>query len=205
MSTRNNAVKQKLHEKLTGTQLVHEMDFPLIAWQNHRVTNGARNDDADSKFKWWVSCYLRQMLPVRIWYSRKVIYIIFMWFEPKSLEVLYPNEINIFQCIVKFFCVEFQNLKFNTKYFTHTLKDTIYIYCWKFKICQIYELISAFETHPLAHLSSIIYLQAHRWMICKRYTCHFLYHFLYCFVTLCTGWLHFVNCHLTEGEISNFI
>ena len=42
----------------------------------------------------------------------------------------------------KIFCGEFQRypLKFHTKYFTHILKDTIFMQCWKFKSSQIYEL-----------------------------------------------------------------
>ena len=45
------------------------------------------------------------------------------------------NKLHIFQCMGKMFCVEFQRvpLKFQTKYLTHTLKDTILIQCRKFK------------------------------------------------------------------------
>ena len=40
---------------------------------------------------------------------------------------------NIFQCMGKIFCVEFQrySLKFHTKYLTHTLKDVYFIHRWK--------------------------------------------------------------------------
>ena len=40
------------------------------------------------------------------------------------LNMLYKN--HIFQCMGKVFCVE---LKFHMKYFTHTLKDVIFIQC----------------------------------------------------------------------------
>ena len=45
------------------------------------------------------------------------------------------NKIDIFQCMGKIFCVEFQMypLKFNTKYLTHTLKDIDFIRMWNFK------------------------------------------------------------------------
>ena len=37
---------------------------------------------------------------------------------------------------------------FQTKYVTHTLKDTMFIQCWKFKSSQIYELVCVVETTP---------------------------------------------------------
>ena len=57
------------------------------------------------------------------------------------------DKIQIFKCMSKIFYVEFQRepLKFHTKYLTHTLKDMIFIWCWKFKSSQIYELVRVFE------------------------------------------------------------
>ena len=45
------------------------------------------------------------------------------------------TKIQIFQCMAKIFCVEFQRdpLKFHTKYVTQTLKDMIVIQHWNFK------------------------------------------------------------------------
>ena len=60
------------------------------------------------------------------------------------------NKLHIFYSINKIFCVEFQRvyLKFHTKYLTHTLKDTIFIQCWKLKSCRVDELVCIFETPP---------------------------------------------------------
>ena len=60
------------------------------------------------------------------------------------------NKLHIFQWMGKIFCVELQRvpLKFHTKYLTHTLKDTIFILCWKFKSSQIHKLVCVFETPP---------------------------------------------------------
>ena len=46
---------------------------------------------------------------------------------------------HIFSCMGKVLCMEFQTvlLKFRTKYLTHTLTDTIFIQCWKFRSFQI--------------------------------------------------------------------
>ena len=46
-----------------------------------------------------------------------------------KISILYKNE--IFQCMGKIFCVEFQRfpLKFHTKYLIHTLKDDDFIQC----------------------------------------------------------------------------
>ena len=48
----------------------------------------------------------------------------------------------------KIFCEEFQRepLKFRTKFLTHTLKETIFIWYRKFMSSQIYELVNVFET-----------------------------------------------------------
>ena len=50
-----------------------------------------------------------------------------------KISMLYKS--NIFQCMGKIFCVEFQrvHLKFHTKYHTHTIKDVNFIYRWQFK------------------------------------------------------------------------
>ena len=47
----------------------------------------------------------------------------------RALKFSLVNKIYIFHCMGKIFCVEFQRepLKFQTKYHTHTLKDTIFI------------------------------------------------------------------------------
>ena len=52
----------------------------------------------------------------------------------RALKISPVNKIQIFQCMGKIFCVEFQRypLKFHTKYLTHTLKDTIFIQHWNF-------------------------------------------------------------------------
>ena len=49
-----------------------------------------------------------------------------------KISMLYKN--NIFQCMGKIFCVEFQRvpLKFYTKYLAHTLKDVNFFHKWKF-------------------------------------------------------------------------
>ena len=62
------------------------------------------------------------------------------------------HKLHIFQCMGKIFCVEFQRapLKFHTKYFTHTLKDMIFLQCWKFTSSQIYKLVCIFDT-PQQH------------------------------------------------------
>ena len=51
----------------------------------------------------------------------------------RALKSPLLNELHIFQCMGKTFCEEFQRypLKFHTKYLTHTLKDTIFIQCFK--------------------------------------------------------------------------
>ena len=61
-------------------------------------------------------------------------------------EFLLVNEPHIFHCMGKRFCVEFQRepLKFHIKCLTHTLKETIFIWCWKFRSSQIYELVYIF-------------------------------------------------------------
>ena len=53
----------------------------------------------------------------------------------RALKFSSVNKIQLFQCMGKIFCVEFQRypLKFHTKYLTHTLKDTIFIQHWNFK------------------------------------------------------------------------
>ena len=45
----------------------------------------------------------------------------------RALKFSPMNKIHIFQWMCEIFCVEFQRypLKFHTKYFTHTLKNTI--------------------------------------------------------------------------------
>ena len=50
-----------------------------------------------------------------------------------KISMLYKS--NIFQCMGKIFCVEFQRvpLKFHTKYLTHTLKDESFMKHWNFK------------------------------------------------------------------------
>ena len=54
-----------------------------------------------------------------------------------KIWTLYKND--IFQCIDKIVCGEFQRypLKFHTKYLTHTLKDMHFIHSWKFMSSQI--------------------------------------------------------------------
>ena len=53
----------------------------------------------------------------------------------RALKFSPMNNIHIFQCMGKIFCVEFQRypLKLHTKYLTHTLKDMIFIQYWNFK------------------------------------------------------------------------
>ena len=48
-----------------------------------------------------------------------------------KFSILYKNE--IFHCVGKIFCVEFQRfpLKFHTKYLTHALKDDDFIQCFE--------------------------------------------------------------------------
>ena len=50
-----------------------------------------------------------------------------------KISMLYKKQ--IFQCMGKIFCVEFQRFpsKFHTKYVTHTLKDVDFIHMWKFE------------------------------------------------------------------------
>ena len=63
----------------------------------------------------------------------------------RALKFSTANEIHIFRCMGKTFCLEFQRvpLKFHTKYHTHTLKDTIFIQCvfetpaWELLWCQL--------------------------------------------------------------------
>ena len=53
-------------------------------------------------------------------------------YEPRNVRALKSsllNKIHIFQCMDKIF---WRNLKFHTKYLTHTLKDTLFIPCWNF-------------------------------------------------------------------------
>ena len=65
------------------------------------------------------------------------------------------NKPSIFQCMGDIFCVGFQriHLKFNTNYITFTLKDMIFIQCWKYRSSRIYKLVCIFEMLP--GLSSI--------------------------------------------------
>ena len=66
----------------------------------------------------------------------------------RALKILYTNQ--IFHCMGKIFCVEFQRypLKFHTEYLTHTLKDGNFIQCWKFKSSQILRACKHFWTTP---------------------------------------------------------
>ena len=50
----------------------------------------------------------------------------------RALKYSHVNEMHIFQCMGKRFCVQFQRvpLKFHTKYLTHILNDTIFIQHW---------------------------------------------------------------------------
>ena len=66
------------------------------------------------------------------------------------LKFSFVNKLYTFQCIGKIFCVEFERvpLKFYTKYIICTLKDNIFIKCWKFKSSRIYKLVWVFEMHP---------------------------------------------------------
>ena len=58
----------------------------------------------------------------------------FKLLKSKSSSI-FTSEWNIFQCMGKIFCVEFQRvpLKFHTKYLAHTLKDMIFYTTLKFK------------------------------------------------------------------------
>ena len=49
----------------------------------------------------------------------------------RALKFSPVNKVDIFHCMAKIFCVEFQRypLKFHTKFFTHTLKDAIFMQC----------------------------------------------------------------------------
>ena len=53
----------------------------------------------------------------------------------RALKFSPVDKINIFQCMGKISCVEFQRypLKFHTKYLSHTLNVTIFIQSWNFK------------------------------------------------------------------------
>ena len=58
------------------------------------------------------------------------------------------NRLCIFQCMGILCELQKEPLKFHTIYFTHTLKDTILIQCWKFSSCQIHELLKVIEMPP---------------------------------------------------------
>ena len=76
-----------------------------------------------------------------------------------ALKFSLLKHLHIFQCMGKIFDVEFQScpLKFHIKYLTHTLKDEIFIQCWKFVSSQIYALIHVFEMPPTPHPRWYIY------------------------------------------------
>ena len=65
-----------------------------------------------------------------------------------ALKLSSVYKIRIVQCIGEIFCVEFQRvpLKFQTKYLTHTLKDTIFIQCWHFKSSLVLRAHTCFWT-----------------------------------------------------------
>ena len=65
------------------------------------------------------------------------------WVQKRLLAYSHFNNLHIFQCIDKMFCVEMQriSLKFHTKYLPHTLKDRTFIPIWAFESSQIYELV----------------------------------------------------------------
>ena len=67
------------------------------------------------------------------------------------------NKLHIFQYMGKIFYVEFQRypLKFHIKHLTHTLKNMIFLQCWKFTSSQIYELVCVFETLPWVLMSQV--------------------------------------------------
>ena len=58
------------------------------------------------------------------------------------------NKVHIFQCIDEFFLcgISKGTLKFHTKYLAYTLKDMIFIQCWKFMSSQIHKIVCVFET-----------------------------------------------------------
>ena len=53
----------------------------------------------------------------------------------RALKISMLHENDIFECMGKIFCVEFQRvpLKFHTKYLTHIMMDVDFIHRWKFK------------------------------------------------------------------------
>ena len=91
--------------------------------------------------------------------------------ESRSPSISLLNRIQIFQCIGKIFCVEFQGvpLKFHTKYLAHTLKDMFFLQCHRIQIFQCIGKIFCvefqrvplkFHTKYLAHtLIDMIFIQ----------------------------------------------
>ena len=73
----------------------------------------------------------------------------------EALRFALFNKLHIFQCIGKILWVEFQRvpLKFHTKYLTHTLKDEIFIQCWRFKSSYIWGLAHVFKKDSSAIIS----------------------------------------------------
>ena len=82
--------------------------------------------------------------------------------QTRVLKFSYLNTMDIFHCMWKIFCMEFQSvpLKFHTKYHTHTLNDTIYTYCWTFNSSQIWELIIVFEMSPHSLASTVLHMSS---------------------------------------------
>ena len=107
------------------------------------------NEENDWMSVFCIIVFLHLIFLVHWWFGLSLILI----HEPcgaegsKMLELVYLrtlkfsliNKLHIFQCMGKIFCVEFQRepLKFHIQYLTQTLKDTIFIQCWKLKNSQI--------------------------------------------------------------------
>ena len=74
----------------------------------------------------------------------------------RALKFSSVDGLCIFQCMGEICCVEFQRypLKFHTKYLTHTLKDAIFIPCWKFKSSQSSYAGKAHGSSRMPHTTS---------------------------------------------------
>ena len=100
----------------------------------------------------------------------------------------------------KIFCTEFQRytLKFHTKYLAHTLKDMIFIQCWKFTNFQFYEIVCVFETPPLL-LGPYVFRILHAWSIRKveNYRKH------YVLIRFCLKISKIKSCYPFTGTMKN--
>ena len=103
-----------------------------IWWRHHVMLKKGDGYKRSPSLSWCKSEILTRESP---WLIRGRFKKAFELLNLRALKLSPVNKMQIFQCMGKIFCVEFQRepLKFHTKYLTHTLKDAIFKQRWNFK------------------------------------------------------------------------